>query len=767
MRITRLAVRELADAVFRSGDLYPVRRGRQISAEEGIRIQGIVQAQRGVAHQHYQREIPVESHCLLGEETVSLSGRVDGCYPSADGIVVEEIKTCGSLPGTAHQVDLGQALIYAGLLTELNLCGCTGDSQVHVDLVYVEADTLQERTFRSSFTGVSVRRLLAFVLLCFDVRWHRHLARVSSRLTWSEALEFPLDHYRVGQQATARRVYRAQQRREHLLLEAPTGSGKSLATLFPSVKGLGLHQQIFFLTARNTGAISALRAARQLNGDVGRLSAVQIIAKEKICPIEGMPCGADSCERARGYFDRVSPAIDQLLEQGVADSQAVQVCADSFQLCPFELSLDAARWTDLIIGDYNYIFDPVVRLNRFAGDEDIHLLIDEAHQLVPRVRDMLRVELDQEVVRAAARTTSATLARRARSLQRALNKVRRLHGEGDHVLDDLGSIDRACEKFLAAIQEEDFEFDHDPELAALYFACHRWVRSKTWLDRSYCRFIARIRGRTIQVASLPLDVSHYIADLASEYASSVRFSGTLSPLPLYQRLQGEFETCPERAPNPFSSDQARVMVVADIPTIFSRRLDSLPDVVNLIRVLAEIKPGRYVIAMPSYQYMNQLLEMPGITSIAPVFHQQRGATQADLEQLIDEFASLESAFLIMVMGGSLSESIEFGDARLDGIVVIGLGLPPPDLERDLLAEYFEDQENQGLGQLIAYTQPALVKNLQAAGRLIRNASDRGVICLVDFRFAKREVMQFFPSHWRPILTRSSDIRRQVEDFWAN
>lgn len=759
-----LSARNLAEFVCRRGDLYAPRQGRQVDADEGVACQKLVQKQRLEIYSEYQCEVALTTEFVCGGQSRKLSGRADGIYLDGDVVVIEEFKACGELPDEADPVDFGQAQVYAGLVvaTAPQPQAIYG---LRVRVVYVHADSLAEACFEQDVSTDQAAAGLALMLLCYTTRVERHLARVAERISWATQLAFPLPNYRPSQQAIARRVYKALKQGENLLLEAPTGSGKSLGVLFPAVKALEPEQQLFFLTSRNAGARAALSAVVQLDPQHESLCALELTAKQKICPVQGMPCDPNLCELASGYFDRIGAAVNELLEHRLMDRAAIEQVAAAYQVCPFELSLDAALWADLVCGDYNYIFDPVVRLQRFSGHDGLHLLVDEAHQLSPRARDMLAVGLQRSWLKQAKKTSHVAMAKRVASLDRALMALRRGYGEGQHHGVAVDAVCGACSRLLEVAAEQELELEDHPELVELYLAVWRWQRSDSWLTADEFEHVLDVQGRDVVLRRICLDPARYLRSIYDEHGSVVRFSATVSPLPLYQRLHG-LSDCgsSERAGSPFRREQALVMVVPDIPTYFTQRARTLPHLVSLVTQLVAAQPGRYLVACPSYAYLQALSDLrePGW---GDVFIQQRAATPVETEDLITQFAAVERGVLFVVMGGVLGESVDFSTFSLKGTIMVGLGLPPPSQERNLIEAYFNQDQGDGWGRLVAYTQPALVKNIQAAGRLIRSERDVGVICLVDPRFTSSEVQRFFPAHWHPEVTRAEDVTARVTQFW--
>ena len=569
--------------------------------------------------------------------------------------------------------------------------------------------------------------------------------------------------FRRGQQALARRVYQSVKSRADLLLEAPTGSGKSLAVLFPALKAMSQEAQLFFLTGRNAGREAALNAANNLDPNKNSLLVVDITAKEKICFVEGMPCDPSLCQYASGYYDKLGNALEKGRQQKFCDRSSIEQIALDEEVCPFEFSLDLALEADLIVGDYNYIFDPIVRLQRFSQAKDMHLLCDEVHQLVPRMRDALSVALTRYEIRSALKAGPEPLQSRIKSLDRALMKYRKGLENGEHVVADFSAIDRAARRFVELIAELEFDLSDSEEVRTLYFSCLRWVRSEDWREQGTFYNQMDVADRSVRSSCVCIDPSDYIQQIFDAYASSVRFSATLTPLDLTAKLHGSPEIQFERAQNPFDASQLSVLFVNNISTYYRQRQHSLPKLAQLIREVTLAKPGRYLVALPSYEYLSQLQSQ--LVDV-PVHAQTSGASAEALVDLVEALRH-EGGVLLVVMGGSLSESVDFMGARLDGVIVIGLGLPPPSLFRDSQAAHFEDCYESGAGQLVAYTQPAMTKILQTAGRLIRDVKDRGIICLVDPRFRTPAVRQFFPEHWQVQEVESDKVSIHVRKFWSS
>ena len=757
------SVRELAQTLFMEQDLYPIQAGRPVDPEVGTSTAQKIQRARLQETASYSAEVkcqlqlPAEG---MLEEPFELSGRADLICHESHEITVEELKCVREAPGTAHPADFGQALIYAALHSrELRDADADDARPLCVSVTYIQVDTLAQTTYSTRYNHAELTHTLRWLVLCWWALRREHLERATARQRWLQQRDFPFVEFRRGQRSMARRVFQAARDAEHLLLEAPTGSGKSLGVLFPALNRLNADEQVFFATSRNAGSQAAMQAVMQIDPAAEHIFAVEIRAKEKVCPVPGMPCAADQCEYAAGYFERQPFALAELRQIRQLQTPQILDVAERWQVCPFELSLDTAERADVIIGDYNYVYDPVVRIQRLRT-EDLYLLTDEAHQLLPRVTDMLRTSIRRKDLQTAAATQHPQMQRRIKSIDRALRSLRRTYGVGTHQISFPDALQRAVQRFLDIAAELELEIRDWPELSEIWFACHRWLRAAEWYQPPAFTTLLEAEKHDVTVQLVCLDPAQHIRSTHDRFRASVRFSATVTPLHIYQRQHGFAEDA-ERAQNPFTSDQLDVYAVTDLPTYYNQRQRTAPAIGNLLSELHTTHPGHYLVALPSYAYLELIAEHCS----APHLRQHPGADAAELGALVDEFAALPHGLLFVVMGGSLSESVDLPGIQLKGVIVVGLGLPPPSMFNDLRADYFEQHAGARWGGLVAYTQPAMAKNLQAAGRLIRSPQDRGIICLIDPRFASEGVRQFYPSHWQVRNVRAAQLEKLVADFW--
>ena len=757
-------MRALAEFVFRAGDLYSRSKGKTLDMRDGLRVQEIIRKRRFKEEEDYASEVSVKRKISLVKTGTVLSGRIDGLITRSNETVIEEYKACAQYPTEPNLVDLGQVLIYAGLFSLDSLA-----DDFTVSLVYVDFETFQERPFQYHFSGPVLHLLLKFVLVCYETWLKGHSDRTTRRRDWMLTREFPFDGFRYGQRALAGRVYQAAIGHEKLLIESPTGSGKTIATIYPVLKSMGDSEKLFYLTSRNAGSLAALSAIKAIDSTSSYLVLVELIAKKKLCPVEGMPCDPELCLYAKNYFDRSRDAVKELVKARFIDQAMIRKVSEDFKVCPFEISLDASLWADVIVCDYNYVFDPFVRLQRFQPPAGIHLLIDEAHQLFPRVNSMHSLAFSSREVDAALEEGNDHLGKGLTRLAEVIRRIVPVSPKKECQIDFPEELWNAIDSMLLEYEESSVDLMERDALKGLVFQCYRWRAAKEWGDRE--RFVCTLEDKAEEervVRYVCVDSSSLIKEILDTYESSISFSGTLSPLKLYQGLHGGDSNLIERSPNPFKKNQLKVLIVDDIPTYFQSRGESLHRLVTLVGSVLEQKPGRYLIAFPSFAYLDSFWEewnTNGLTNHGLV-KQGPGIHLKETKKILTDFSETDLCLLGVVLGGIFGESIDFFDSPISGVFVVSIGLPPPSLERDLMAEHFAKHQNQEIGQTIAYRQPALNKVLQVCGRLIRSEKHKGMIYLVDPRYNSPKIREFFPAHWSPSSIKFSDAARMTKKFWG-
>lgn len=768
-------VRTLVDVVLRAGDLDMrfAAPGRRL---EGLRIHQRIQRQRP---EGYRAEVPVSIEVETPDVILTVDGRIDGVLVADGTTIVEEIKSTTRdldfLEKASDPCHWGQAKVYAHLLaTQRQLDAVT------VRLTYCHLDTGETLELVEPMTRSELESF-------FQALVDRYLKWATTLTRWRQlrdaaihGVDFPFTPYRSGQRSMAVAVYRTLRDGGQALIQASTGIGKTMAVLFPAIKtiGEGHIDRVFFLTARNTGKASAIQALNILQAKGLRLKRVSLTAKDHICFCPDATCNPESCVYAHGHFDRLQAALDVAFAGDNLERDAIEAVAKSHRVCPFEFSLELARWADCIICDYNYAFDPRVYLKRFFDEENgaYAFLVDEAHNLVDRSREMFSARLTKTAfleLRRAVKTHLPTVFREAGKINswmlKARKKAQAVGGfQSDTRLPEgleplLRAFIRVSERWLANNQSVPYR----DIVMERYFETSGFLRVWGQYDDSYvtCR---QATGRELQLKLLCLDPSSHLRSALQRSRASIFFSGTLTPANYFQDVLGCEPTAAKLAiPSPFPRDHLKVFVARGISTYFEQREQSVDGIVDLIRTFIRFKKGNYLCFFPSYVYLAMVVDrFEADSPDTRILVQSRDMDDAGRIGFLDRFSAQNEETLVgfAVMGGIFGEGIDLVGDRLSGAVVVGVGLPAICPERDLIRGYFDAR---GKGFDFAYRYPGINRVLQAAGRVIRTEHDRGVVLLVDQRFSSPGYQELLPVHWSAAPV---DYRQQLESglkrFWT-
>jgi len=758
----KVSVKDLAEFVHRRGDIRYHEQSATLAAE-GIARQKSYQKDRD---ETYLREHRVSAS--FGD--LAISGRIDGWDP--DARVVEEIKTTRNDPAELHahagDVHEAQLRLYGAMLVLADAALI----EVCLRLVYLhpvrpDESVFEETAGRDDLIGYFEATCAIYAAWIANVR-----ARVRDRNRQLAGLGFPYGEFRTDQRRIAKHLYRGFRDAADWLVEAPTGSGKTMAGLFAALKAMGEGEldRLVFLTSRTTGqrAIEeALADAACPLGADSALTAVTVTAKDRICFGEGS-CDRTVCRFARGYYERMPAARRQLLGCRAIRRGEVEAVAREHEVCPFELSLDVAAWADVVVCDYNYVFDPIVRLARLENPlfAKVGLIVDEAHQLGDRVRDMLGSSLSRRTVKAALAEHGVPepLARSLRSADRALAAIGRESTAAESEIRPPGALLRAIERLQGAALDTDIDSERFPATAAAYFEAFQFAfLAERAIDGTH-HYIAAGAGRDVTVELVCTVPGDHIRECMSGFHGSARVSGSLTPASVFQRIHGVSDSDDVLISDGcFPQEHFGVFVVTDISTYYRDRDRTLGRVANLIQGVCTQTTGNYLVALPSFEYAQAASNaVQGID----IRCQQPGMTLDEREDFIRWISEPQAGRVgFVVLGGVFGESVDFRDGALDGIVVVGAGLPPKSLKRDLIAA---DEVAAGRavdGDEIAYRQPAMTRVVQAAGRVVRSASERGVAVLVDPRFAIAAYRAFLPSRWMIRKLRSNQVAEALGEFW--
>lgn len=777
MQSARVSVRKLVTFILRKGSIDS-RHTSSHTAQEGAKIHRRLQKAAG---DDYQKEVFLKQTVKINNDELTVEGRADGLFANEVGYVIDEIKTSETpfeeLPPEQKELFFYQGMVYAyiyALQQEL--------TTISVQLTYFqtieEKITKEIRQFQleelADFFGDLTNEYQKW--LEFQNNWRR------VRNTSLQLLQFPYDEFRIGQRELAVAAYKTLKTQQRLFVEAPTGTGKTISTLFPALKALGEedNDRIFYLTAKTITRQVAEDALKSLSGEKGgQVKSVTLTAKDKICFLTERNCTPEHCPFANGYYDRINEGLwDLLHHENQITRPIIEKYAKKHTLCPFELSLDVSLWCDVIVGDYNYLFDPTVYLRRFFEEEEnYYFLIDEAHNLVARSREMYSASINRQ----SGEHLLALLPKKERKLRRALTSLDDEFSLIETAVTKKNDIffsqtlpAETLNKRLYKVSEKLQEWlgenpkDKAQEIALnYYFAVLNYLKISELYDDHYVTTVTR-NYHDVTLKQFCLDPAPFLEQMLAKGKGAVLFSASFTPLDYYQDvLGGGSEALRYRLPSPFPKENQGLFLLDYIPTTYKNREKSLPDLILAIYEMATAKTGNYFVFLPSYAYLDLVAEdfkktYPNIQ----VMIQNTELTEIERENFLAAFVAEPKTSLVAfcVLGGVFSEGIDLKATRLIGSMVVTVGLPQINPEQELLKDYYGGKK----GFDYAYRLPGMNKVLQAAGRVIRDQNDYGVVLLVDQRFENSDYKALFPAHWQHYLSINNrqELKQNLLHFWA-
>lgn len=717
-----------------------------------------------------QHEVYVSAEIAYEGFLFVIDGRCDGLLAQTDDgdtLTVDEIKSTSGdialIEENSYPVHWAQAMCYAYMVAHDR-----GLSHMRVQMTYTQVDTEETRHFVREAAYEELERFVHEVIQSYypyaQVK-HDHEQHRNQSI---KELQFPFPQYREGQRKLVGAVYKTIQDGHKLFAKAPTGIGKTMSTLFPSVKamGEGVLQRFFYLTAKTITRTAAEEAFYLLQDKGLQLQVVTLTAKEKVCLKDEVKCTPAHCEFADGYYDRVNEAVlDLLRQETVMTRSVIETYARKHRVCPFEFSLDVAYAADAVICDYNYIFDPRVNLKRLFEDQKRHtaLLIDEAHNLVDRAREMYASELHKSVFLTLQRDFKG-VSKEVHDAAKAVNAyfiaLRKQVGDREMMVESglPESLLVHVEAFIAIAEKELARSAGGTSTSAVlldaYFVAQNFVRISKLYDERYVTLAVNDRNE-VSVKLVCLDPSHLLRMMGKGYRAHVFFSATLSPLSYFMDTLGAGEgDYSVTVPSPFAKDQLEVFV-QPLSTRYQDREHSRKQIARSIYELVMGRAGNYLVFFPSYAYMSSVYEAftdlvgeEADVSQLNVLVQQAKMTEEEREHFLSAFQAGAEKTLVgfAVMGGIFSEGIDLVGDRLTGVVVVGVGLPQLGPERNLIKDYMERTGKNGYDY--AYVYPGMNKVQQAGGRLIRSETDHGVLLLIDDRYLQPRYQRLLPEEWR-------------------
>ncbi|WP_282936061.1 ATP-dependent DNA helicase [Paenibacillus sp. RC67] len=777
----KVSVRSLVEYVHRSG-----------SIESGFRTTASLQ-EGTKAHQQIQKnyteldqkEVHLAGILHYGDIELQVEGRCDGILSDGVGFTIEEIKSTGGsldhIEADTYPVHWAQAYCYAYFFAKQE-----GLESLSVRLTYVQIGTEQQKRFLRGVKIVELESIIQSLAAAYEPFAVMQLEYEEKRNHSIRELAFPFDSYRQGQRLFAGAVYKSIVERQKLFAKAPTGTGKTISTLFPAVKAIGEGelQRMFYLTAKTITRTAAEQAFDFMQNKGLHLRCATLTAKDKICFKEETLCQKEYCEFANGYYDRINEAVlDILSNETLITRETFENYARKHTVCPFEYSLDVSYVVDAVICDYNYIFDPRTSLKRLYEEQkkQTALLIDEAHNLVDRGREMFSAELSKAPFLQLKRDykgISRWVAGAAKDINDYFIHWRKAHAESktfeqpeppEELLPLVEAFAEAAEEELSsAFISRSSAGEAQQQLLEAYFAAQSFIRIAGYYNDAYVTY-AEIDRSDVRLKLFCLDPSTLLSQMSKGYRSQVFFSATLSPLSYYRdMLGGSLDDYVLTIPSPFHKEQLDVWLLP-LSTRYRDREATKGRIADGIHQVLQEKKGNFLIFFPSYDYLNEVYERFMEQPIeADIIVQQPVMTEPEREAFLASFQPERDKRCIAfaVMGGLFSEGIDLAGERLTGTIVVGVGLPQVGQERDIIKRYFDARGRSGFDY--AYVYPGINKVLQAGGRLIRTETDQGTLLLIDDRFSQIKYQQLLPDEWKPLkvmeIPRLEQGRRVIESF---
>jgi len=773
----QISVRNLVEFIFRSGDIdNRIGKGAQKEAmQEGSRMHRKIQGRMGM---EYRAEVPLKLEVPQEQYVLALEGRADGIITNVDGVTVDEIK-CMYTDVTRFEepifVHKAQAMCYAYIYALQN-----GLDQISVQLTYCDLDTEEICRFEEAFSFFWLERWFQDMMEAYRKWTDFQFAWRKIRQTSIQTLEFPFP-YREGQYKLVGDVYRTIHRKKILFIQAPTGTGKTISALFPAIRAVGenLGDKIFYLTAKTITRTVAKDTCDLLKAKGYRGKVIVLTAKEKMCPCEEMDCNPSNCLRAKGHYDRVNDAVYALItteEDFTRERMLAQ--AEKYQVCPFEMSLDASLYADIIICDYNYVFDPNVYLKRFFSEEekgDYIFLVDEAHNLVERGREMYSAVLVKEEIL----TVKKLVRGKDRKLEAALEKCNRQMLEWKRecetytIYESIGAFAFSLMRLMSLLDiflQSRGEMPERKEVTEFYLNLRHFMNMFERVDENYVLYSDFDETDRFCLHLYCVNPSVNLQECLERGKSTIFFSATLLPVNYYKNLlSSKKDNYAVYADSAFREEQRLLFIGRDVSSLYTRRtLGEFHRIALYIQQVLRAKKGNYLIFFPSYRFMEDVYEqfLAVNEQEADCMMQSGNMNEADREEFIQEFSNPRGKSLaaFCVLGGIFSEGIDLKEDLLIGVLIVGTGLPQICNQREILKEYYQEENGQGFDY--AYQYPGMNKVLQAAGRVIRTASDRGIIGLLDDRFLRSDYRQLFPREWSQYEVHTLDsLPGALEAFW--
>ena len=774
MKTIQVSVKDLVDLIYGSGSITNLK-DLQNRANEGTMIHGFWQSQYLPDD---RKEVHVSETYEDDQFSFTLTGRIDGVLNRDNHKIIEEIKSThidlDVIDETTTPSHLAQAKIYAYIYSKKeDLEG------IQVWLTYIDVESKNVKQLKNYYTQDDLEKFYLDTIHLY-IDWQEKLyLHEESRQSSIKGLEFPFDEYRFNQRRMMAIIYRNVISKDTTYVEAPTGLGKTVAAIFSSLKAIHQpRQKIFYLTAKNDGKRTALETIGLLENKGLISKTVEITAKDNICFLEKRDCDPKVCPYANGYYSKVFKAMkDIYLNESIFSKKVIEKYAIKHEVCPFELSLDLSNLSDIVICDYNYVFDPIVHLVRYFEENAYQpiVLVDEAHNLVSRSRDMFSATIQKKVFEDFLEIAHLLKPNPSYQLKEVLKLIveaekqlekvdfYRDYQVNDHLLLKLRMLLLKLDEFL---NQSELSIGKE-ELQEVYFMVNRFIKISEYYNDNFVYLVERLED-DVWISIKCLNASLFISRVIDEYLESiVFFSATLKPKEYYMNLLTNNEGGFNAFSSAFKPSNLLVLAVDNVSTRYHDREQSIDRIVDVIESMVEAKQGNYIVYFPSYFYLKTVHQkaFERLQNIHFIVQTKEMST-VERNDMMNQFGEniQETQVFMFVMGGIFGESIDLVGDLLSGVIIVGVGLPGLSNYNNLLKSHFDMQFNQGFDY--AYTYPGINKVIQAVGRVIRTETDRGVAILIDDRFTTRKYLKLFPSSWKhlAICNAKDDLFDMMKSF---
>ena len=765
-----IAVRELAYFICQSGNLTS-----EFFSNRDM--------QAGIdAHRHHQRsyneksraEVYIKQELNINDECYSLNGIIDGVLNINEEIIIEEIKSTthdlDEITTDYHQEHMAQLKIYGYLYAMKN-----NMDMIHLRLTYVSIVDYSEKSFDVVLSQNELEDFTFNVLEKY-INW-LNLLDESARLKEEtiKSIKFPFVNKRPGQHNLMKATYHALMNDEILYAIAPTGIGKTMATLFSALKSLKKNDKLFYLTAKGSGKNAPIDAVKLLSSQGLKIKTIDITAKRKICNKGEKNCNPDECPFAIGFFDRLTAAtFDIFLHNDIYSADIITEYSNKYKICAFEYQLYLSYFCDIVISDYNYVFDPKAHLVRYFEDDTYKpkILVDEAHNLISRSKEMYSSLISE----ADIRKLRAKLNGYKPSIRQDCNRILEIFDSyrehlalkatycdtvpNNNLTTYMNQLKLKCDQIF----DENKKIKDKDEAIDSYLKIIDFIRTSEYYGPTH-RTIVKLINDTVYIHYYCLDASRFILDTIKESIHGiVFFSATLYPIEYHANLLTSGEGKYLNLPSPFDPMNLDIIINNSVSTKYKNRIDSIDTIIETIETVTDSKPGNYIVFFPSYQYMKMVTDVLGETDYE-VIVQDSSLSDSSKQEIIELFKTTRNTKVgFFVMGGAFSEGIDFIGDALSGVIIVGVGLPMVCDENNILKDYFEETYHEGFDY--AYTFPGLTKVIQSVGRVIRSESDRGIAILMDERFTYSKYLSLMPPHWinKKVITNTYSLKKELKEF---